>query len=1171
MFMRSLTAMRPSPAVFALACVLLPSSGWAASARQVPPNSKTEASRPCRIGGRVVSNAMPLPGVAVLVSSPQGPEVAATSTGPDGVFRVAIGAAGTYALHASLAGFAGVTREVSLTVEPCEGVVDFELVLQSRAPKPSEPAAVAPTGAQAPPGAAAPALVPAPPNPPRTAGGAPPGRGRGGPPTAPGRRFQDVNVRTENAAQEPTTETGAEASDPLLQGLLPGAFAADAPTESIAAAAGNQIETVDALLFRDRMQMLEEAGGDIDALGRRLAQGGFEGGGGFGPGGGGPGGGFGGRGGAGGGGPGGGPGPGGRGGANRIQGSANYNVSGSPFDARPFSLNGKETAKTDYFQHRYGATLGGPLKIPHVYDGSNRTSFALTYSGTHTRNPFDAYSTVPTLDQRGGDLSASGRVITDPLTRQPFPNGVIPTGRIDPSASALLAFIPLPNQPGTAQNFRHTTTSTNSSNEFTLRFNHLFGNPPAQRPGGAGRGAPGAGRPGGRAQGGQGGRAAAAFQIRRRPSVSATFTYRNSTRVDTSAFPTLGGSTKTSAFDLPVTASFSTGQIFHQLRFGFNRNRSDSLNLYAFTRDVTGAAGINGVSRDPFTWGVPSLSFSTLSDLRDRNPMSRIDQRISLADTASRTWKKHTFRAGFEVRFQKLESQTDTNARGSFVFTGFATSALANGVTVPGTGLDFADFLLGRPQQATVQYGPGRVRYSSRSTNLFLQDDWRIRANLTLNLGLRYEFISPFREENGHLVNLDVTPGFTAASPVLAGQSGLHTGDFPESLVRADANNFAPRVGAAWKPKPDITVRGGFGINYNLGAYPAIAQKLAAQAPFAVSTTNIATLAAPLTLSNAFVAPVAATTNTYGIDKNYQLPAVMIWNLDVQREMKNGFTLAVSYSGTHGYDLDLLRAPNRSPTGLRIPGVAPFIWQSSDASSIMHSATLRVRKRLAHGIGGGFTYTLSKSTDDASSIGGGATVVAQDDTNLEAERGRSSFDRRHRFAGDFIVELPWGQGRKWLREGLMASLFGGWVWNGTVTLESGSPFTARIVGDIADVARGVNGTLRANATGLPLDLDEPSISRWFNTAAFAVPASGTFGNAGRNTITGPGTFLVNMGIIKNFSLGRPRVLSVRVQATNLFNTPQLTGLDTVVNSPTFGQVIRVGQMRTVQIQTRFRF
>jgi hypothetical protein len=845
----------------------------------------------------------------------------------------------------------------------------------------------------------------------------------------------------------------------------------------------------------------------------------------------------------------------------------NYNVSGSPLDARPFSLNGKPTEKAEYFQHRYGATLGGPVKIPGLYDGSSRTSFALTYSGTHTRNPFDAYSTVPTAAEREGDFSASGRAFVDPLTNQPFPGGIIPSGRIDPAARALLSFLPLPNQPGAAQNFRTVTTSTSRSNEFSLRLNHVFGSAPVGRP----QGRPG--RPG--AVGGRtaGPRGAGTVAVRRRPTLSATITYRDSSRSDTSAFPTLGGFTRGSALDIPVSFSFSTGQIFHQLRFGFNRNRSESTNLYAYSRDVTGAAGINGVSRDPFNWGVPSLSFSTISDLRDRNPSYRQDQRISLGDTASRTWRKHTFRAGAEVRLQKLDSQTDQNARGNYVFTGYYTAALLNGAPRPGTGLDFADFLLGRPQQASVQFGPGRVRYSSQTVSFFLQDDWRIRNNLTLNLGLRYEYVSPYEEENDRLVNLDVTPGFTASAPVLAGEAGQFSGQFPDGLIHGDTNNLAPRVGAAWKAKPNLAVRAGFGINYSLGAYAAIAQKLAGQPPFAVSDTRLASRLAPLTLADAFggAGQGLATTNTYGIDRNYQSPAVALWNLDVQRDLKSGLIVAVGYSGSRGYNLDLVRAPNRSATGLRIPGVAPFLWQSSEATSIMHSATVRVRKRMIRGVSGGFTYTLAKSLDNAAAIGGGATVVAQDDTDLGAERGRSSFDRKHKFAGDFLIELPFGQGRKWLREGRWSDILGGWVWSGSIAADSGAPFTARVVGDVADVARGVNGTLRAQLTGEAVTVVDPAIQRWFNPAAFAVPNPGAFGNAGRNTITGPGTFLVNMSLIKNFSLGRPRVLSVRVQAVNVFNTPQLTGLDTVVNSPTFGQVVRVGAMRTVQIQTRFRF
>src|SRR5262245_14539917 len=177
----------------------------------------------------------------------------------------------------------------------------------------------------------------------------------------------------------------------------------------------------------------------------------------------------------------------------------------------------------------------------------------------------------------------------------------------------------------------------------------------------------------------------------------------------------------------------------------------------------------------------------------------------------------------------RLESLSNSNPRGSFVFTGLYTSALANGRAVPGTGLDFADFLLGYAQQASVQYGPGDLKLRGRSWSLFLQDDWRLRGNVTLNYGLRYEYASPYFEANGHLVNLDVNSDFTAAVPVEAGGTGEFTGPVPKSLVEPDRNNFAPRVGIAWRARPGTTVRAGYGINYNLGAYGTIAQKLAAQ------------------------------------------------------------------------------------------------------------------------------------------------------------------------------------------------------------------------------------------------------------------------------------------------------------------------------------------------------
>jgi hypothetical protein len=1092
----------------------------------------------CEIRGRVLSSGTPLPGVALTLAGTGGEEEAASSTRLDGAFLIRLASPGTYVLRASLTGFAEVAREVTLSAEACQATLDLDLVLRSRAPAPSPPPPSATTSA-------APAAASARPS---SEASAPPGRPPRGEREG---RFRPFGAEP-GAAPESDRGNRIEGPDAEAQSLLPPGFSPDAPTESVAAQ-GAEIQTVDRLLFHDRQALLDEVGGDLDALARRMREGlpggrgpgeGPPGGrGGFGPGGfGGPPGGF--RGGG---------FRGGRGRSNRPWGSLFYNLGGSPFDASPYPLNGP-TQKADYLQQRFGAILGGPLKIPGVYDGTSRTAFFFSYMGNHSSNPLDRYSTVPTAAEREGDLSDRGVTLYDPLTGQPFPGDRIPQARIDPSAAALLALIPLPNQPGTSQNFRYVTATASRSDQVMLRLTHSFGAQSAGRS--ARRGPPGPGRWWG------GGR---------RSTLSVGFTYRTSSSSDATSFPTLGGTSRQSAWNVPAGFSFSTGRLYHQLRFDYNRSEADASNLYAYSRDVAGEAGIAGVSTDPFDWGAPNLSFSTFTSLRDPSPSSRVDEHVSFSDTLTATWGHHTVRAGGLFRYQSRSIRTDPNSRGSFVFTGLYTTETADGLPVADTGLDFADFLLGYAQQASLQYGPGLVRLRAPSWSLFVQDDWRLRGNLTLNVGLRYEYVAPFRDEAGHLVNLDATSDFTAVAPVLSGQTGPYTGPFPDALVYGDHDNLAPRAGLAWRIDPKTMLHAGYGVSYDLGAYGAIAQSLSGQPPFAVSNTTLGTLAAPLPVSDAFVPPdPSTTTNSYGIDKSFQLGRVQIWNLDLQRELGGVWIVAVGYAGTRGTDLELERAPNRGPVGPRIPGVQPFLWQSSDATSEMNALTVRVRRRMAHGVSLGVSYIFSRSMDDASSIGGGATVVAQNDLDLAAEWGRSSFDRRHRLFADYLIELPFGPGRRWLHGGLGAALLGGWMWNGSATIQTGPPFTARVLGDYADVSRGVNGTLRADVTGQEVALADPTPERWFDTAAFVAPPLGAFGDVARNTVTGPGTFLFNMGLTRNVPLGGERTLSLRVEAQNVFNTPQFTAIDTVVNSPTYGQVVATGPMRSVQFQLRFR-
>jgi hypothetical protein len=292
----------------------------------------------------------------------------------------------------------------------------------------------------------------------------------------------------------------------------------------------------------------------------------------------------------------------------------------------------------------------------------------------------------------------------------------------------------------------------------------------------------------------------------------------------------------------------------------------------------------------------------------------------------------------------------------------------------------------------------------------------------------------------------------------------------------------------------------------------------------------------------------------------------------VQHELTPTLLLNVGYTGSKGTALDMLRAPNRGPDGLKIPDVEPFNWETSQGSSILHAGSVRLRKRMSRGVSVGGTYTYSKSIDNASSIGGGAQVVAQDDTNLRAERGLSSFDQRHKLTGDWLVELPWGEGRKWLtKPSLAQKMFGDWMLQSSFTVASGTPFTARVLGNASDVARGTNGTLRANYNGESIQIGDRSIRHWFNTAAFTVPGLGTYGNSGRNTIIGPGSWLMNLALSKNIPLKESMGLEMRAEASNVLNHPNYSGIDTTVNSPTFGQVISVASMRKMTLSLHYRF
>jgi len=359
---------------------------------------------------------------------------------------------------------------------------------------------------------------------------------------------------------------------------------------------------------------------------------------------------------------------------------------------------------------------------------------------------------------------------------------------------------------------------------------------------------------------------------------------------------------------------------------------------------------------------------------------------------------------------------------------------------------------------------------------------------------------------------------------------------------------------------------------------------MANQPPFAEAQTRLTSSADVLTLQNGFPAiPQGDVKNTVAVDPNYRVGYAQLWNLSVEAQIKPNLLVQATYTGTKGTDLDLLRAPNRAQPGSpfntelqrRIPNAPGFTYDTFGASSTYHAVQLLVQRQLSHGLMIQGIYTFSKSIDNASSIGGGAPVVVQNDNNFAAERGLSSFDVRQQFRSTFSYELPFGPKQHWMHTGWASAVLGNLQVSGLSGISTGTPFTALLQGNAADnTGTGSNFSTRADQIANPnLPSGQRAPLHFFNTSAFALPSALQFGDAARNTITGPGTFWINLALTKKFRTGQDgRVhTDVRWEVQNLTNSPTFVGLHTIVDSAQFGRVDSVKPMRNMDLMLRVNF
>jgi hypothetical protein len=621
----------------------------------------------------------------------------------------------------------------------------------------------------------------------------------------------------------------------------------------------------------------------------------------------------------------------------------------------------------------------------------------------------------------------------------------------------------------------------------------------------------------------------------------------------------------------------------NSLKYNLNRNRSETIPYFAYKRNYAEEWGIAGTSQTPINWGPPNVGFTNFGGLADAAPILRRDQNSGVEEGLTYVRGKHNFTFGGEYKHNQINSRTDSNARGSISFSGLLTSDFdAKGNPLAGTGFDFADFLLGYNQSSSIRFGSGNTYFREHLTTAYVQDDWRLRKSLSLNVGVRYEYFTPYRERSGSMANLDIAQGFTGVSVVTPTKTqGAYTGEFSQELVNPDKNNVAPRIGLAWKPpgKKSLVVRAGYGWYYNGSIYGNFATRLASQPPFARTGSRGTSTKQPLTIQDGFAPePNDKITNTYAVNRYYKVGYAQTWNLTIQRDMPHGLVMELNYLGTKGTYLDIQRYPNRAVPGAPltaedrrlIANAGGFVFESAEGNSLYQSGQARIIRRFSKGMSANLLYTFSKSIDNATTFGGGGSTIAQFDTNLRLERGLSSFDQRHLVQAVYYIASPFGDaGSALIRtSGWKSALLRDWSFSGGGTLRSGSPFTARVLGNRADSSgAGVFGSGRAEATGLPIGGGE-----FFNLQAFGLPQAGHYGNAGRNTVPGQMFLTMNLSFGRSFRIKESkRWVDLRVDSNNMTNHPSIVGIATVVNARMYGLPTAVSQMRTVTGTLRLRF
>lgn len=789
-------------------------------------------------------------------------------------------------------------------------------------------------------------------------------------------------------------------------------------------------------------------------------------------------------------------------------------------------------------QNQFGGSLGGPMPFASTF-------FFASYEGLRSKTAKSKLSIVPDARLRSGDFTGRNPIFdplnADPATgnRLPFANNVIPANRISPIAKTFLEkYQPLPNRQGDS-NHIDASPSDKTGDNVSGRVDHEF---------------------------------------RNNSRIFGRYTINNDRNRLATSFPERPTQERVRAQQAVAGYNFAGGRWINEARFSFTRLAVLLLPESAFRTDDARELGLTSGTADPENYGLPFFlvtNFSMVLDTPNR-PQTQRDNIWYFSDAVSFTEGAHTLKMGAQfIRFQ-MDYRQSQLSRGRYTFTGAFTASPA--LAAP-SGDAFADFLLGYPQTTERSVGQAQAYLRLNSYAGFVQDDWRANNRLTLNLGLRYEYFTPFGETEGNLFNLDYST--LPAAPKL-----IRT----DRAVESDRNNFAPRIGLAWRlpgafsERRDLVFRAGYGIYFN----PEIAAEnydLVRNGIRNEINQTDGSRAPVLTIRDGF--PQTAGTGLpsyFGLDPNARTPYMQHWTASLQHQLPSRILLEIAYVGSKGTKLGksrLFNTPLRVITGENLPpragdlqSLRPFpqlgrlIQRQHISSSSFNSLQLKAEKRLTTNLAFLGSFVWSKSIDDGDTVLNGLfdSATAQDERNLRLERGLSFFDVRRRLSAGFVYNLP--------KPGVsvIQPLLADWRVSGILTMQDGTPLNPLyFAADFANTGTPNRPDL-VPGQQISLPRSERTIERWFNRDAFRAPAPFTFGNAGRNTIPGPGNILFDFSLQRRFPIGEARALEFRAEAFNLSNHPNYgIPLPFADFGPFFGRIVATGEPRRIQLALRFDF